>query len=58
MTCKDCIHFGACKEHERLMLTIDNLYELMYQEGVENSCEHFKIVKWCTVKIVGIMKLT
>lgn len=42
MTCKDCIHIDVCNEHERLMLTVDNLYELMYQEGVEKSCKHFK----------------
>ena len=42
MTCKDCIHIDVCNEHERPMLTIDNLYELMYQEGVEKSCKHFK----------------
>lgn len=42
MTCKDCIHCDVCNEHERPMLTIDNLYELMYQEGVEKSCKHFK----------------
>ena len=42
MTCKDCIHRCICKEHERLMLTIDNLYELMYEEGVDKFCEHFR----------------
>lgn len=42
MTCKDCIHHCICKEHERLMLTIDNLYELMYEEGVDKSCKHFR----------------
>lgn len=42
MTCKDCIHRCICNEHEILMLTVDNLYELMYQEGVDKSCEHFR----------------
>lgn len=42
MTCKDCIHHCICNEHERVMLTIDNLYELMYQEGVDMSCKHFR----------------
>jgi hypothetical protein len=24
------------------MLTVDNLYELMYEEGVDKSCKHFR----------------
>ena len=41
MTCKDCIHYAVCKEHEKIMLTVNNLYELIYQSGVEVSCKHF-----------------
>lgn len=42
MTCKDCIHIDVCNEHEILMHTVNNLYELMYQEGVDKSCKHFR----------------
>ena len=41
-TCKDCIHYEACKKHGHLMFTANNLYELMYQNGVEHSCTTFK----------------
>lgn len=42
MTCKDCLIHGICEEKEKLMLTVNNLYELIYQEAVEVSCKHFK----------------
>lgn len=42
MTCRDCLIHDICKEKEKLMLTVDNLYELIYQEAVEVSCRHFK----------------
>ena len=41
-TCKDCLHYGACKEYEKVMLTVSNLFELMFQSGVEASCNNFK----------------
>ena len=41
-TCKDCIHYEACKKHGHLKFTANDLYELMYQNGVEKSCHHFK----------------
>lgn len=42
MTCRDCLIHDICEEKEKLMLTVDNLYELIYQEAVEVSCKHFK----------------
>lgn len=42
MTCRDCLIHDICEEKEKLMLTANNLYELMYQNGVECSCEAFK----------------
>lgn len=42
MTCYDCISYNACKKHGHLMLTANNLFELIYQSGVEHSCENFK----------------
>ena len=44
MICKDCFHYDVCKEHDKIMLTVNNLYELMYQSGVEVSCKQFKSV--------------
>lgn len=41
-TCKDCIHYEACKKHGHLKFTANDLYELMYQNGVEHSCTTFK----------------
>ena len=42
MTCKDCVHYEVCDDIERLMLTVNENLELIYQNGVENSCLYFK----------------
>lgn len=42
MTCQDCICHDMCEKQEKLMLTVNNLYELMYQYGVDVSCKRFK----------------
>lgn len=41
-TCKECLHHGVCEDRDNLMLTVNNIFELMYQHGVEHSCVHFK----------------
>lgn len=41
-TCKDCLHWDICKEHDRLMLTVNTFFELKYQNAVEQFCKHFK----------------
>lgn len=41
-TCKECLHHSICKDRENLMLTVNNIFELMYQDGVQHSCVHFK----------------
>lgn len=43
-TCKECLHRGVCKDRDNLMLTVNNIFELMYQNGVEHSCVHFKSI--------------
>lgn len=40
--CKDCISHDICEKHKRLMLTVDNNFELIYQNGVQVSCRNFK----------------
>lgn len=51
MTCKDCINHDKCEKQHKLMLTIDDICELVYQHGVEKSCPHFikadKVCKDC-----------
>lgn len=42
MTCKECIHYGVCEKRERLMLMVNSLYELTYQNNIECSCGFFK----------------
>jgi hypothetical protein len=41
-TCKDCLHCEVCEETDSCMLTADNIYELVYADFVEVSCNHFK----------------
>jgi hypothetical protein len=42
MTCKDCIHYKECDNQGKLMLTIDEICELVYQHHVEQSCPRFE----------------
>ena len=42
MTCQDCIYHDKCEKQEKLMLTVNSLYELIYQHGVEVSCKRFE----------------
>lgn len=42
MTCENCIHHDVCNEHHKLILTVDSLFELIYQYGVQYSCKSFK----------------
>lgn len=41
MTCKNCVNHKKCDRQGKLMLTIDEIYELIYQHGVNKSCPDF-----------------
>ena len=41
-TCKECLHYDICKEHDKLILTVNTFFELKYQNAVEQFCKHFK----------------
>ena len=41
MTCKDCKNHNECEKKGKLMFTIDDIYELVYQHGVQISCPDF-----------------
>lgn len=45
MYCKDCVKHDICAKWEKLMLTVDNNNELIYQYGVDKSCKEFEVKK-------------
>lgn len=42
MTCKDCENHNECEKKEKLLFDIDDICELIYQHGVQISCQEFK----------------
>ena len=45
MTCKNCVNHDKCKKQDKLMFTIDDICELIYQHGVEKVALTLKRVK-------------
>ena len=45
MTCKNCINHNKCDNRGTLMLSINDLFEPIYQYGVDRSCPEFKELK-------------
>lgn len=45
MTCKKCINHNKCDNRGTLMLSINDLFELIYHYGVDRSCPKFKELK-------------
>ncbi len=41
-TCRDCNNHESCKKRDKLLFTVDKDMELVYQHGVEKSCNDFK----------------
>lgn len=41
MTCRDCEKHKECERLGKLMLTIDDICELIYQHHVDKSCPDF-----------------
>ena len=42
MTCKDCVHHDECDREDKLILTTNDLFELIYVNGVDRFCHGFK----------------
>lgn len=42
-TCRDCNNHESCKKRDKLLFTVDKDMELVYQHGVEKSCNDFNV---------------